>query len=116
MQINHLDSFQFPVIDIVTDEVLIKTPQDVLDLLGEVGFSNLVLHDYNFEADFFDLSTKKLGDILQKFTNYHVKVAIIGDFEKYPSKVLKQFIYESNKVGDYLFVANMDEVKKRWAS
>jgi len=30
--------------------------------------------------DFFDLSTGLAGEILQKFVNYHVKIAIVGDF------------------------------------
>ncbi len=44
--------------------------------------------------DFFDLSTRLAGEILQKFINYHVKIAIIGDFSIYTSKSLKDFIYE----------------------
>ncbi|MFA6984095.1 MAG: DUF4180 domain-containing protein, partial [Sedimentibacter sp.] len=47
--------------------------------------------------EFFDLKTKLAGDILQKFVNYHVKIAIVGDFSVYTSKSLRDFIYESNK-------------------
>lgn len=116
MKINQIDAENFPLVEVVSNEVLVKNTQDVLDLLGEVGFSNIILYDHNFESDFFDLSTNKLGEILQKFTNYQVKLAIIGDFEKYPSRVLKKYIHETNRVGDFLFVTNMEAVKDKWIS
>ena len=37
------------------------------------------------------------GEILQKFSNYRVRLAIVGDFTPYSSKSIKDFIYESNK-------------------
>ena len=49
-----------------------------------------------FAEKFFVLSSGLAGEILQKFVNYHFKVAIYGDFSKYTSKPLKDFIYESN--------------------
>lgn len=114
MYCNNLGTDSFPLAEIVSDGVLIKTSQDALDVMAEVGFSNMVLRTYHFEPDFFDLSSRKLGDILQKWTNYGVKVAIIGYFTTYPSKVLKQFISESNRANQYLFVSNLEVVKRRW--
>ena len=107
------------VSEIESQDVIIRNTQDVLDIIGEIQYGDVVsehiiLHDYNFEKDFFDLSTRKLGDILQKFTNYRVKLAVIGNFDTYPSKTLKDFIYESNRHGDYLFVSSMDQVQKAW--
>jgi hypothetical protein len=101
-------------VEVVSTDILIKNTQDVLDLMGNYPADAYVFHTHNFEDDFFDLSTKKLGEILQKFSNYRIKVAIIGDFNKYPSKTLKDFIYETNKFGDYLFVPSMEEVEKKW--
>lgn len=46
---------------------------------------------------------------MQKFINYHIKIAIYGDYSKYTSKPLKDFIYESNKGKDVFFVATLDE-------
>ena len=53
--------------------------------------------------DFFVLSTCLAGEILQKFINYKVRFAIYGDFSKYTSKPLKDFMYESNKGKDVYF-------------
>jgi hypothetical protein len=103
------------ITEIISKDLILKNTQDALDLIGNIESEYIILYEYNFENDFFDLSTKKLGDILQKFTNYRVKLAIIGDFEKYKSKTLKDFIYESNKHREYLFVALISQVIKRWS-
>jgi len=46
---------------------------------------------------------------LQKFSTYRVRLAIIGDFSKYTSKSLRDFIYESNKGKHICFVANTED-------
>ena len=61
---------------------------------------------------FFILSTGLAGEILQKFINYQIKIAIYGDYSKYTSKPLKDFIYESNNGKDIFFVENEDEAIK----
>lgn len=103
-----------PATYVISDEVLIRTEQDALDLIGETDFQPLILHDYNFDQGFFDLSTRKLGDVLQKFTTYRVRLAIIGDFSKYSSEVLPDFIRESNRRKEYIFVASLEDVKVLW--
>jgi uncharacterized membrane protein len=98
----------------ISDAILISSEQDALDIMGEAELGGIILHDYNFEKDFFDLSTRKLGDVLQKFTNYRMRLAIIGDFSKYPSKILPNFIAESNRHKKYIFVSSLDEVNNMW--
>jgi hypothetical protein len=49
---------------------------------------------------------------LQKFSTYGSRLAIIGDFSKYDSKSLRDFIYESNKTGRICFVGSQDEAVK----
>mgnify|MGYP001611244254 CR=1 FL=1 len=100
--------------EIISKEILIKNIDDALEIIGNAPSEYLIFSEHNFEKDFFDLSTRKLGNILQKFTTYRIKLAIIGDFEKYTSQTLKDFIRESNSHGDYLFVASKAEVIKRW--
>lgn len=113
IKVIHTEGYQLS--EVISNEILIRNSQDALDLYGAVYSDYIILHEHNFEKDFFDLSTRKLGDILQKFTNYNAKLAIIGDFTKYKSETLKNFIYESNKHGDYLFVPSIDEVKQMWS-
>lgn len=63
--------------------------------------------------DFFILSTKIAGEILQKFILYNFKLAIVGDFSGYTSKPLKDFIYESNKGRDIFFVSSVEDAIER---
>jgi len=105
---------QHQIAEIVSKDVLIRNEQDALDIIGNAPSEYIVLYEHNFENDFFDLRTRKLGDVLQKFTNYRIKLAVIGNFATYSSKSLKDFIYESNKHGEYLFVPSMEHVIKHW--
>lgn len=92
----------------LTDEnLMIIEVQDALDLmadLGSQGCSRIIIYERNLNKDFFDLKTRFAGEILQKFSNYHFKLAIIGDFSKYTSKSLRDFIRESNR-GNMIFFA-----------
>jgi hypothetical protein len=114
MKTENIDLLAGPAAYLVSDQILIRSEQDALDLMGETDSPMIILHDHNFDKEFFDLSTRKLGDILQKFTNYRTRLAIIGDFSKYPSKTLSEFITESNRYNQYIFVSSLAEVKKAW--
>ena len=85
---------------ITSNEVLITDGQSAMDLLAtvryETGCSALLLPKQTISEDFFHLSTGLAGEVLQKFVNYQMKLAIVGDFSAYPSQNLKDFIYESN--------------------
>jgi len=87
-------------------EICIKDVQSALDFMMtisyETGCRHIIVNKEAFHEDFFDLKTKIAGDILQKFVNYHFKLAIVGDFMAYQSKALRDFMYESNK-GHQLF-------------
>jgi len=98
--------------EIITDEVLINSAEAGLDLLGNIyyqGFDGIILYEKNITPAFFDLKTGMAGEVLQKFSNYRMQLAIIGHFDKYQSKALQDFILESNKTKQVLFVASMDE-------
>ena len=95
------------------DGVLINTTADALDLIANAPSTNLILHEHHLSPDYFDLSTRKLGDVLQKFVNYHIRLAIIGTFSC-RSTSWRDFVYESNRQGTFLFVDSLDVVKERW--
>ncbi|WP_127580410.1 DUF4180 domain-containing protein [Paenibacillus koleovorans] len=89
-----------------SDRVLIQDTQDALDLMATVRYQveadKLILFKQNLVESFFDLSTRLAGDILQKYTNYSMIIAIVGDFSTYSSKSFKDFIYECNN-GKHVF-------------
>ena len=101
---------------IESDEILIKTVQDALDLLMNFYYNDcntILLNEKNFIHEFFDLKTKLAGEILQKFSTYQCRLAIVGDFSNIQSKTMKDFIYESNKTGRINFVENLEDAKNK---
>lgn len=94
-------------------EKLITDAQSALDVLMsakyEAGTKNIVIDKKLVAEDFFILSTGLAGEILQKFINYGGRIAIYGDYSRYTSKPLKDFIYESNKGKDVFFASSEDE-------
>ncbi|UBM60628.1 DUF4180 domain-containing protein [Marinilongibacter aquaticus] len=95
------------VAEILDEAVLLSTEEEGMDLVGNLyfqGFEGLILKDSQIGASFFDLKTKLAGAVLQKFSNYRMRLAIVGDFENVASKSLKDFIRESNKMGFVIFV------------
>jgi len=88
-------------------DVVINNTQDALDLMATISFEygcrKIIIPEPLIVKSFFDLKTGVAGEILQKFTNYNVKMAIIGNFN-YTSKSLKDFIYESNKGNQVFFL------------
>lgn len=78
-----------------------------IDLLAsiwyETGCSAMVLPKDCLDESFFRLSSGLAGEILQKFVNYQMRLAVVGDFSHYTSKPLKDFISESNRGGQVGF-------------
>ncbi|HWS43340.1 MAG TPA: DUF4180 domain-containing protein [Pseudoflavonifractor sp.] len=97
--------------------MLITDGQSALDLIAtvyyETGCTAMVLPKAALSEDFFRLSTGLAGEVLQKFTNYHMRLAVIGDFSGYTSENLKDFLYESNKGGAVLFLADEEDAVAR---
>ena len=101
-------------IAIVTDHCKVITDtRSALDLIMtvkyETGANKIVISKKAITEDFFILSTGLAGEILQKFINYQIKAAIWGDYSRYTSKPLQDFIYESNQGKDFFFVATETE-------
>jgi hypothetical protein len=98
--------------ELISDEIIIVEPQDALDIMAEAGYlgsDKLIFHEKNIGSDFFDLKSRLAGEILQKFSNYRVQLAIITDHTKFTSRSLQDFIRESNKQGRVFFVTSREE-------
>jgi hypothetical protein len=104
------------VAELADESFIISQPQDVLDIFGNLmaeDCDRIILHEKNLHSDFFDLKTRLAGEVLQKFSNYRVKVAIVGDFSAYKSKSLQDFILESNKSNYVFFADTVDSALQR---
>jgi hypothetical protein len=96
---------------------LITDIQSALDVTAAVytqyGVTKLVLNKDAFCEDFFRLSTGLAGEIVQKFVNYRFRVAIVGDFSRYTSKALRDYMYECNKGNHLYFVADRQQALEK---
>lgn len=94
----------------------IQPPQEALEILincAYQGAEKIIIHSDQLMPDFFDLKTGIAGEILQKVSTYQLRLAIVGDFSQYSSKSLRDFIFESNKVGRVNFVGSVEEAKEK---
>jgi hypothetical protein len=113
----HLSFIQTPTQNIAvveSEDIIFHNAEDAAELLMNCRYNDsecIIVYEHNLPPAFFDLKTKLAGDILQKFSTYQGRLAIIGDFSKYDSQSLRDFIYESNKQGRINFVATMEEAK-----
>ncbi len=115
MDIRIINVDEVTIAEIVSDEIVFVTTQDALDIIANCGYQgadNIIVQESNLSPDFFDLKTRIAGEMLQKFSTYNSHLAIVGNFSKYESKALRDFIYESNKVGRINFVNSMEEAIK----
>lgn len=102
-------------LEIRSEEQFINNVQDVLDLFGELYgqyYDGIILYETNITPNFFDLQTKLAGEILQKFSNYRIRLVIVGDWSKYTSRSLEAFICESNRGKTVNFSSSPTEALK----
>jgi len=113
MNITTIEQNGLIIAQVESDEVLITDVQTALDLMAtvryETGADRMILPKAALDERFFVLSSGLAGDILQKFVNYQLIVAIVGDYSGYTSKPLRDFIYESNNANHVFFVPTVEE-------
>jgi hypothetical protein len=103
---------------IQSDEILIADAQSALDLIATVVYQtpcrHIILAKHTVTESLFDLRTGLAGEVLQKFVNFRVRVAIVGDYSGYTSKALQDFIRESNRGAHIFFVGTQSEALKKF--
>lgn len=113
MQLTKIEKNGIACAVVNSNEIVITDAQSALDVLMsakyDIGTKNIVVDKKLITEDFFILSKGLAGEILQKYVNYGGRIAIYGDYSHYTSKLLKDFIYESNKGKDVFFVTTRDE-------
>ena len=91
--------------------VLLSNAGNARDLiLASRGASWVALNESRGAPAFFDLRSRIAGDVLQKFVNYRMKLAILGDISRYTdqSESLRALVRESNRGRDVAFLPNLD--------
>lgn len=112
MKIEKIIENNIEIAHIVANDIVIRDLQSAIDLMMtvkyETGIKNIAISKIMITDNFFILSSGLAGEILQKFINYQFRIAIYGDYTKYTSKPLKDFIYESNNGRNIFFVESLE--------
>lgn len=111
MQIDFIKAGAENIAIVQSQDIIFNNAEDAAELLMNCRYNDcekMIINEANLPDEFFDLKTGLAGDILQKFSTYQGRLAIVGDFSKYESKSLKDFIYESNKQRRINFVNTLD--------
>jgi len=104
------------IAEILPGAETIASAGDMLDIMADAsynGSTGLIIHSETLGKEFFDLKSGFAGEILQKFSNYRMKLAIIGDFTEVKSKALRDFIRESNTRRTINFIGSLTEAIER---
>lgn len=97
---------------------LIRDDRDAVDMMALARSHRaklIVLPVSQLHPDFFVLRTGVAGGIVQKFAQYRVAVAILGDISTHlaASSAFRAFVYEANRGRDFWFVTDESELDGR---
>lgn len=91
---------------------------DATDLIGDAfgrGATWVAVPIQRFHDDFFDLRTRVAGDIVQKFANYRIGLAVLGDISPRTatSDALRDFVREANQGRQLWFLPDLPALHTR---
>ena len=92
----------------------LSSEEDVLDIIGICMGNNACFLMFNKEAlteDFFNLKTGLAGMALQKFMNYHIKVAAIIEDENKIQGRFRELLVEVNRGNDFRVFKNIEDAE-----
>jgi hypothetical protein len=97
------------VLECAADGPKIACERDAADLVNEAVNEKarvIAVPVARLTEDFFTLSTRVAGDVVQKVVNYGLKLAIVGDISRQMkhSAPLRDWVRESNRGADLWFV------------
>lgn len=95
----------------------VATMDDALDLIGAafLGAEVVATPASRLDERFFSLGTGFAGELIQKFVNYRLRLAVIGDISGHlaASSALRALVHESNQGGHVWFVPDLDALDAR---
>ncbi|MFV0400204.1 MAG: DUF4180 domain-containing protein [Oscillospiraceae bacterium] len=117
MNINYIENNGRRVAVLEEPGWVLESVQDALDLMTDVRIlgdsDSLILLRENLPEEFYELKTGLAGEILQKYTNYGFRLAIVGNFSDVTSKSLNDFIRESNRGSQVFFLPTVEEATEK---
>ncbi|HTE29098.1 MAG TPA: DUF4180 domain-containing protein [Chryseolinea sp.] len=101
------------IVALKEDDVVINNAEQFLDLVMNLPSDRIVLYKENFDESFYDLRTGLAGEIREKAISYSKSLGIVGDYSKYASQSLRDFMFASNKSSKIVFVDSLDEALRK---
>ncbi|MEV6375647.1 DUF4180 domain-containing protein [Micromonospora musae] len=100
---------------------VLATTEAALDLIGAAGFGGAELVAVpagRLDPSFFSLGTRFAGEIMQKFVNYRLRLAVVGDISAHlaASGALRALVAESNRHDQVWFVPDLAALDVRLAA
>jgi hypothetical protein len=91
---------------------------DLTDLIGQAMFDGaelVVIPTDRLADEFFSLRTGVAGGIVQKFVNYRLRLAIVGDISAHvaASTALRDFVIEANRGRQLWFTPTFADLEAR---
>ncbi|MFB9433365.1 DUF4180 domain-containing protein [Streptoalloteichus tenebrarius] len=106
-----------PVLVCDPDGPPIGTTRDALDLIGAsfLGAEVVAVPASRLDDDFFSLGTRFAGEVMQKFVNHRLRLAVVGDLSRHlaASSALRALVHESNRADHVWFVPDLDALDER---
>jgi hypothetical protein len=103
---------------IAADGPLLRSGADALGLIYGDGVGDaewIAVPAERLDPEFFTLSSGIAGEFVQKFANYKLRLAVVGDISGplERSESLRDFVRESNRGRHVWFVPDADELARR---
>jgi hypothetical protein len=101
-----------------SEGAILRTERDATDLIGDAlgeGVSMVLIPVARLSDEFFQLSTRVAGVIVQKFMNYRLRLVFVGDISPHleASASFRDFVVETNRGEEVWFVASEAELDQR---
>ena len=95
----------------------IATERDALDLIGAafLGATVVAVPAERLDPGFFTLGTRFAGEVMQKFVNYRLRLAIVGDITDHMERrgARRALGAEANRHDQVWFVPDLDALDAR---
>lgn len=116
MEIRRLRSGDVDIAEVTGDGILVATAGDALQVIADAGCDRVILHAQNLSPGFFRLATGLAGEIMQKFVNYGVRLAVVGGVADSASESLRALVRESRRGGPVVFTDTLEDALRRLAT
>ena len=109
MELSYIRQGGHTLAEVTGPEPVLTDAQSALELAmaarHAAGADRLLVDKAAVAGDFFILSTGLAGEILQKFVNYQVKMAVYGDFSRYAAGADRLLVDKAAVAEDFFILS-----------